>query len=115
VFNGEVRWNLIRYAFKYPLKSELLNNLQVIGFTDVGTAFTGSSPYSDKNTFNQKTIESGPIKVVLKNQREPIVAGFGFGVRTKILGYFVRLDMARGLEDGTLLPSLFYLSFTTDF
>jgi len=115
VFNGEVRWNLIRYAFKYPLKSELLNNLQVIGFTDVGTAFTGSSPYSDQNTFNQKTIESGPIKVVLKNQREPIVAGFGFGLRTKILGYFVRLDMARGLEDGTLLPSLFYLSFTTDF
>ncbi len=115
VFNGELRWNMVRYFAKYPLKSDLLNNIQVVGFTDVGTAFTGSSPYSENNTFNQKTIESGPIKVVLKNQREPIVAGFGFGLRTRILGYFVRFDMARGLEDGTLLPAVYYLSFTTDF
>ena len=115
VFNAEVRWNILRYLFKFPLKSDFLNNIQVVGFADAGTAFTGSSPYSDDNTFNQKTIESGPIKVVLKNQREPLVAGFGMGVRTRILGYFVRLDMARGLDDGILLPSVLYLSFSTDF
>jgi Tol biopolymer transport system component len=115
VFNTELRWNVVKYLFKYPLKSDFLNNLQLVGFADAGTAFTGPSPYSDANTFNQKTIENGPIKVIIKNQREPIVAGFGMGLRTKLLGYYVRLDMARGLEDGTLLPSLFYLSFTTDF
>ena len=115
VINTEVRWNILRYLFKFPLKSDFLNNIQIVGFADAGTAFTGSSPYSDDNTFNQKTIESGPIKVVLKNQREPLVAGFGMGVRTRILGYFVRLDMARGLDDGILLPSILYLSFSTDF
>jgi hypothetical protein len=115
VINTEVRWNILRYLFKFPLKSDFLNNIQIVGFADAGTAFTGSSPYSDDNTFNQKTIESGPIKVVLKNQREPLVAGFGMGVRTRILGYFVRLDMARGLDDGILLPSVLYLSFSNDF
>ena len=115
VINTEIRWNILRYLFKFPLKSDFLNNIQIVGFADAGTAFTGSSPYSDDNTFNQKTIESGPIKVVLKNQREPLVAGFGMGLRTRILGYFVRLDMARGLDDGILLPSVLYLSFSTDF
>ena len=115
VINTEIRWNILRYLFKFPLKSDFLNNIQIVGFADAGTAFTGSSPYSDDNTFNQKTIESGPIKVVLKNQIEPLIAGFGMGVRTRILGYFVRLDMARGLDDGILLPSVLYLSFSTDF
>ena len=115
VINAELRWNIVHNIFKYPLRSDFLNSIQFIGFTDVGTAFTGSSPYSKDNTFNQKTITSGPITVILKNQREPIVAGFGIGLRTRILGYFVRLDLAKGLEDGTFLPSLLYLSFTSDF
>ena len=115
VFNAEIRWNMVRYFLKYPPKSDFLNSLQVVGFFDAGTAFTGGSPYSEENTFNQQTIESGPIKVILQNQREPLVAGYGMGLRTRVLGYFVRLDVARGFEDGTLLPAVFYLSFTTDF
>jgi hypothetical protein len=115
VVNTELRWNVLRYFFNYPLRSDFFNSMQLIGFADAGTAFTGTSPYSDANTFNQKTIQSGPITVVLKNQREPIVAGLGLGLRTRLLGYFVRLDVAKGIEDGSFLPSVVYLSLATDF
>lgn len=115
VMNAEYRWNVLRYFSKYPLRSDFFNSMQLVGFADAGTAFTGSSPYSDENTFNQKTIVSGPIKVVLKNQEEPIVFGFGAGLRTRVLGYFVRADLSWGINDGRRLPALFYLSLCNDF
>jgi Tol biopolymer transport system component len=115
VVNTEVRWNFLRYMFNYPLRSDFFNSMQMIGFADVGTAFTGKSPYSDDNTFNQKTIQSGPITVILKNQRDPVVAGLGMGIRSRILGYFIRVDVAKGIEDRSFLPSVVYLSLATDF
>ena len=115
VLNAEYRWNMLRYFSKYPLRSDFFNSLQIVSFVDAGTAFTGRSPYSDENTFNQTTIESGPIKVVLKNQEEPIVFGFGAGIRTRLLGYFVRADISWGINDGRRMPALFYLSLCNDF
>jgi hypothetical protein len=115
VMNSEYRWNFLKFFKRYPMKSDFFNSMQLVAFTDLGTAFTGSSPYSEKNTFNQKTIESGPITIILKNQREPLVAGFGMGLRTRILGYFVRVDYARGWEDGQVLPRIIYLSLAKDF
>ena len=48
-------------------------------------------------------------------QKEPLVAGLGFGARTTILGYFVRADLAWGFEDRKFYEPVFYLSFGTDF
>jgi len=48
--------------------------------------------------------------------KDPIVGGLGFGLRTTILGYFVRGDMAWGIEDGKISNKpRFYLSFNLDF
>ncbi len=46
---------------------------------------------------------------------EPIVFGYGVGVRTRLLGYFVRADWAWGIEDRIIQPRIFYLSLSTDF
>lgn len=115
VSNAELRWNTIRFFARYPLRNEFLNSLQFIAFGDGGTAFTGPSPFSEQNTFNQKVIESGPIKVTLKNQEAPLVWGLGTGVRVKLFGYFVRADYAWGIIDGRRMPGVFYLSLANDF
>ena len=115
VTNAELRWSIIRNLYKYPLKSDFLNSLQIVGFTDIGSAFTGTSPWSESNTFNQKEIKSGPITVILKNLNQPIVAGYGLGLRTRLLGYFIRADYAWGVMDGIRLKPVFYLSLNTDF
>jgi hypothetical protein len=119
---------LFRYLSTKPIRSDFLNNFQIIGFGDIGTAWNGPSPYSDDNSLNTTYIgaQGNPITVILKNQREPIIGGYGFGLRSRILGYFVRVDWAWGVEDGHVLPkngdpnnrhkpTMVYLSFSLDF
>jgi hypothetical protein len=43
------------------------------------------------------------------------VAGYGFGLRSQLLGYFVRLDWAWGIENNQIRPRVFYFSLSLDF
>jgi hypothetical protein len=115
LINSEIRWPFVRYFAGHPLRSNFLNSLQVVGFGDIGSAWTGSSPWSGENAWDNEIIESGSVKVVLDSNREPIVAGFGAGIRAQLMGYFIRADWAWGIENNFLLPKIFYLSFSLDF
>ncbi len=115
LINSELRFPIFRYLINRPLKSDFFNNFQIIGFGDLGTAWTGPNPYSDKNALYTEVISQGPITVTLTTQKEPIVGGYGLGLRTRLLGYFVRADWAWGVEDGVMLPRVFYLSLGLDF
>lgn len=115
VANAEIRFPVFKYFINKPLKSDFLDNFQVIGFGDVGTAWTGPDPYSDENSFNTEVIDSNPLEITLQSRREPVIGGFGIGLRSRILGYFVRADWAWGVEDSVVQPSVFYFSTSLDF
>lgn len=115
LINSEIRWPIIRYFAGHPLKSNFLNSLQIVGFGDIGTAWSGKSPWSGENSYDNEIITNGPVTVILDTNRDPIVAGFGAGLRAQLLGYFVRADWAWGIENGYVLPMVFYLSFSLDF
>ncbi|MCB0807218.1 MAG: PD40 domain-containing protein [Bacteroidales bacterium] len=115
VINTEIRWPVIRYFANTPIKSDFLNNLQIVGFGDIGTAWTGLHPYSEDNYLFTNHIRQTPLNITVKVQKEPIVGGFGFGARTRLLGYFIRADLAWGVEDYQVQPSVFYLSLSLDF
>jgi len=51
----------------------------------------------------------------VESQKDPLVEGFGFGLRTRLLGYFLRGDLAWGVEDGRIQPPVFYFSLSLDF
>lgn len=117
LYNTELRLPFFRYLLNKPLKSDFLNNFQVVGFGDAGTAWTGKSPYDDENSLNTQVIGGppSPVTVILETKREPIVFGWGWGIRSRLLGYFMRLDWAHGWEDGKVQPRIFYWSFSLDF
>jgi outer membrane protein assembly factor BamA len=115
VLNNELRWPIIKYLMNRPIHSDLLENFQLIGFFDVGTAWSGSSPYSKQNAYNNEIIRNGPITIVIDKDRQPIVYGYGFGLRSRLLGYFIRADWAWGIENNVILPKIFYLSLSLDF
>ncbi|MGB8490481.1 MAG: hypothetical protein WCE64_05435, partial [Bacteroidales bacterium] len=115
LINSEVRWPFVRYIAGHPLKSNFLNSLQIVGFGDIGTAWTGPNPWSGKNAYDIETYISGPVTVTLDSERNPIIEGFGAGLRAQVMGYFIRADWAWGVENGFLLPRIFYLSFSLDF
>lgn len=81
VFNSELRIPIVKYLVDYPLKSDFLNNLQIIGFGDLGMAWYGLNPLSGVNTENVKRfIQNDPqlgrggtgiIVTVIDNKNPP--------------------------------------------
>ena len=113
--NNEIRIPIFQYLVNKPIRSDFVRNFQAVGFFDIGTAWTGSSPFAKNNTFNTEIINGNPVTVVLDRQVSPIVAGFGAGLRTRLFGYFIRTDWAWGYEDGVVGDNIFYLSLGLDF
>ncbi len=115
VANAELRLPVFKYFAKKPIKSDFIENFQVVTFLDAGSAWTGWNPYSDENLFNRTESIKNPVTVTITNNREPIVYGYGFGLHSRLLGYFIRADWAWGVDDGRVLDRVFYLSLNMDF
>lgn len=115
VINSEIRWPIFSYLSKRPLNSDFLQNFQLVGFFDVGSAWTGLTPYSEDNYFNSTIITQGNLTIEIENNRNPVIFGYGAGVRAKLLGYFVRADWAQGIDDGRALDPVLYISLAMDF
>ena len=119
VINSELRWPMFSYLMKRPIKSDFIKNFQVVGFGDIGTAWNGPSPYSEENAINTRTVPYGPTggngKIVLDSQKDPIIYSYGFGLRTRLFGYYLRFDWAWPIEDGIILDSEFAFSLGYDF
>jgi hypothetical protein len=116
--NLELRLPLAQYVSKGSLTSNFLRNLQFIGFTDVGTAWFGNKgPFNRQNSLNTEIVGGGqnPFRATVTNFKNPFLLGYGLGVRTTILGYFVKADYAWGLEDKEVNPPKLYLSLGYDF
>ena len=115
VFNSELRFPVFRYFYDQPIKSDFLNNFQIVGFGDAGLAWAGPDPYSENNSFYIRYIQDGSLWIKIREQKDPLVGGFGFGARTRLLGYFLRGDVAWGVEDRQINKPIFYLSLSLDF
>ncbi len=113
--NAEIRWPIIQYLANRTLNSSFFNNFQIVGFADVGSAWSGAYPWGSDNAYNKEIIENNPIRIIINKDRSPFIVGYGFGLRSKILGYFVRADWAWGIDGSVILPSVFYLSLSLDF
>lgn len=115
VANAELRIPVFATLMPKKTLTPLMKHFQAVGFFDIGSAWTGSDPYSDENSFNSTTLEQYPVTITVDNNREPIIWDFGFGLRTQLLGYFVRADWGWGVDDGLILDRVFQLSLSTDF
>jgi Tol biopolymer transport system component len=124
IYNSELRIPLVRYFLDHPVRSDFINNFQVLTFVDLGMAWYGKSPLTNNNVENTKTfVDNDPqlgigntgIIITVVDQKNPLVAGMGFGMRTRLLGYFVRLDFGWGIDNKVVQKRVIALSLTTDF
>ncbi len=116
VINSEIRIPFMQVLSPIPVQSSFLRHLQLVIFGDVGSAWSGWNPWSKDNLFYKKTIEDGKLTVVVEKNANPIVGGFGLGLRMQLLGYFLRGDVAWGAENGIVHKKpVFYFSLSTDF
>jgi hypothetical protein len=117
LFNAELRIPLVRYLKRGPISSNFLRNLQFIGFYDIGSAWTGSSPFATENSVNTEILEfdGNPFKARIQNYKNPWLSSYGFGVRTVLLGYYVKLDVAYPIEDFVVKDPRFFVTLGYDF
>lgn len=115
LINSEIRFPVFKYFSSLPMKSRFFETFQLVAFTDIGTAWTGPSPYSEANTLNKQIIYNNPLKITVITVGEPVVGGFGFGIRTTLFGYYVKVDHAWGMEGGKIFQHITYLSLGVDF
>lgn len=113
--NAELRLPVASTFIRKPIKSDFIRHFQVVGFLDCGTAWNGLHPYSADNTFNQTSVEQNPITVTIDNNREPIIGATGFGLRSRVLGYWLRGDWGWGVDNGRWQKRVFTLAFSMDF
>lgn len=113
--NSELRFPVFSYLLNNPISSDFIRNFQLTAFGDIGMAWSGLDPYDPSNSLYTSYVTSGPLNISVEIQKEPLVGGFGLGARTTLMGYFIRGDVAWGIEDRKLGKPLFYLSFSLDF
>lgn len=111
--NNEIRVPPFRYLMKSP--RPFFRNFQLVGFFDVGTAWSGPSPFTEESPLNTSTFENGPVTVKVNFFRDPIVYGYGAGARLMLFGYFLRFDRAWGIETRDILKPRWFVSMGTDF
>lgn len=115
VYNAELRFPIFSFISKSPISSDFLRNFQIVPFFDVGTAWSGLNPFSLENPFNTKVYENGPVKVIVYTNKNPILVGYGSGIHARLFGYFIRYDLAWGIDDGTVRKPFHYFSLSLDF
>lgn len=116
-FTAELRLPIIRFFHRGPIASNFFRNLEFVGFYDIGSSWTGTSPFSEKNSLNTEVIEDGgPFRAEISNFKNPWLMSYGAGVRTVLLGYYLKFDMAYPIEDGIVGEKpKFYLTLGYDF
>jgi hypothetical protein len=122
VLSNEVRVPICNTFLHRPVQSPLLKNLQFVAFMDLGTAWKGFLPSAEATEARYSypqlgTQPSQPFGNVGLNFTVPnasgLAVGYGAGIRTMLLGYFLRLDTAWNI-DGSKKPIL-YIALGTDF
>ncbi|MDB5228439.1 MAG: hypothetical protein JWN78_2632 [Bacteroidota bacterium] len=102
LWNSEVRFPIFSFFAKKPLKQAFLRDFQLVGFFDAGIAYSFANPFNRNNALSSEVVtpqpDNTPIVVTINYYRNPFVFGTGGGVRTNILGYFIRLDAGFGYD-----------------
>jgi outer membrane protein assembly factor BamA len=90
VINSEFRLPVFSTLLKRTINNAFLRNFQLVQFTDFGTAWNGGY-----NKIQRPNVTYGNNGVLVKLKAGgvgPFAGGYGFGVRSTLLGYFLKLD-----------------------
>jgi outer membrane protein assembly factor BamA len=113
VLNSEFRLPIFSTLISKPINNAFLRNLQAVQFIDLGNAWNGNY-----NTLKRPETVFGnpPVQIVKKvGGIGPLAGGYGFGVRSMLLGYFLRFDAAWTMDGIFKGKPKLYLSMGVDF
>ncbi len=115
VLNSEFRLPIFTTFFNKPVNNAFIRNFQVVQFFDLGSAWSGS-PKNIERPFMQAETNGIPVVVKIKaGGVGPLCGGYGFGIRSTLLGYFLRLDTAWEMNAFFKGKPIWYFAMGVDF
>lgn len=117
LFNSELRIPIVQYFSRRPITSSFLRNFQILGFVDAGTAYSGGNPLSVDNSNNTLPFggNGNPFSGTVTNFSNPLLVGYGGGIRSTLFGFYGKADVAWGRENYITNPPKFYFTLGYDF
>lgn len=113
VINSEFRLPVFTTLLSRPINNAFLRNFQLVQFVDLGTAWNGAY---NKLTRPYISYVDQSVQVILKgNGVGPFAGGYGFGLRSTLLGYFLRVDAGWPMSGFFKGKPLWYFSLGLDF
>jgi hypothetical protein len=115
VINSEFRFPIFATLINRPINNAFLRNFQVVQFLDLGTAWNGnyngitrpSVVYTQANTPVLVRVDAGGLG--------PFAGGYGFGIRSTLLGYFMKLDTGWPMKGVFVGKPVWYFALGFDF
>ena len=117
LLNSELRLPIVQFLTNGPINSGFFRNLQLTSFVDAGTAYEGTNPFSEDNS-NVTTVAAptgNPFSATIINYNRAILFGYGGGVRTTLLGFYAKFDLAWSLESYVTSGPKPYVTLGYDF
>ena len=113
VLNSEIRAPIFTSFFNKPINNAFLRNFQLVQFVDLGTAWNGAFGKIERPSVIYGT---DPLTVRIKaGGVGPFVGGYGFGARSVLLGYFLRVDAAWEMSGIFKGKPMWYFAMGLDF
>ncbi|MEP6614974.1 MAG: hypothetical protein ABJA57_00275 [Ginsengibacter sp.] len=113
VINSEFRLPVFTTFFNKPINNALLRNFQLTQFIDLGSAWNGQFDKIKRPTI---TYGQPPVQVNIKTGGiGPFLGGYGFGARSTLLGYFIKVDAGWPMVGFFKNKPIWYFSMGLDF
>jgi hypothetical protein len=113
VLNSEFRVPVFSTFFNKPINNAFLRNFQLVQFFDLGAAWNGQF---DKIERPSVIYGENPVTVRIKaGGIGPFAGGYGFGARSTLLGYFLRVDAAWEMNGVFRGKPMWYFAMGLDF
>lgn len=115
VMNSEFRLPVFSTLMNRPINNAFLRNFQLTQFVDLGSAWNGTynkltrpeMVYPNQDNSVEVRIKAGGIG--------PFIGGYGFGARSTLLGYFLRIDAAWDMNGFFSGKPIWYFAMGVDF
>jgi hypothetical protein len=118
--NAELRVPLVRALSSGPITSNFFRNLQLTGFYDIGSSWTGSVPVNNENNGRLRLVPDkyntgNPFQIEIREYLNPWLYSYGFGFRSIIFGYYLKFDLAWPVENYTVKNPRAFVTLGFDF
>ncbi|HMP93567.1 MAG TPA: hypothetical protein PKD90_11880 [Phnomibacter sp.] len=117
VINSELRLPVFTTLFNKPINNAFLRNFQLVQFVDLGSAWEGTFSGIQRPSVSYRSNDANnPVLVRLRaGGLGPFAGGYGFGARSTLLGYFMKVDAAWPMTGIFKGKPIWYFALGLDF